>query len=206
MNKKQTAISLFAGVLLLVCLISLSFAWYTATIENDKLSDLTSEGIVLTFNNKSGNTLKPDRLKEGVLNNLGLPGLPSDYQSNKATYTDEIGNTLYFQEKVKLEKNKFTEVLFSVDLTTDDLSKVDALTYFDIKVYVSRNEINFASLPANPITLDGNAVNVDSKLLTGEFYMVFAVSYKLPDELLPTNVVNSEFIKLDITATLQTLQ
>jgi hypothetical protein len=203
MNKKQTAISLFAGVLLLVCLISLSFAWYTATIENDKLSDLTSEGIVLTFNNKSGNTLKPDKLKEGVLNNTGLP---SDYQSNKATYTDEVGNTLYFQEKVKLEKNKFTEVLFSVDLTTDDLSKVNALTYFDIKVYVSIDEINFESLPVNSITLDGTAVDVDSKLLTGEFYMVFAVSYKLPDELLPTNVVNSEFIKLDITATLQYLQ
>ena len=200
MNKKQTAISLFAGVLLLVCLISLSFAWYTATIENDKLSDLTSEGIVLTFNNKSGNTLKPDRLKEGVLNNTGLP---SDYQSNKATYTDEIGNILYFQEQVKLEKHNFTDVLFSIKLTTNGLESVDALTYFDIEVYVSESLVEDFNLLEDPITLDNTAVNIDSKLLTGEYYMVFAVSYKLPDELLPNEVVNSEYIKLDITATLQ---
>ena len=204
MNKKQIIVSGFTTMLFLLLVVSISFAWYKADVDN-KAIDLASAGITLTLDSKSGNTLTPDVLIEGVYNG----SLPDDYEENKNLYTTSIGNELYFQEKVKLIYASYTNVTFDVLFTTGEVEDASALDYLNVDIYVSSTKIddyNTLSTPLISLTSETKSVaiedNLSSLIIDDEFYMVVKVSYKLTNEELPVSLLQSDVINLKITATL----
>ena len=204
MNKKQIIVSGFTTMLFLLLVVSISFAWYKADVDN-KAIDLASAGITLTLDSKSGNTLTPDVLIEGVYNG----SLPDDYEENKNLYTTSIGNELYFQEKVKLIYASYTNVTFDVLFTTGEVEDASALDYLNVDIYVSSTKIddyNNLSTPLISLTSETKSVaiedNLSSLIIDDEFYMVVKVSYKLTNEELPVSLLQSDVINLKITATL----
>ena len=112
MNKKQITVSVFMTMLFILLVISISFAWYKADIDN-KAIDLASAGITLTLEDESGSMLTPDVLKEGVLNDSQT--LPSDYEANKSKYT-ESGTTVTIKENVDIYIEEGTSVSLTVKL------------------------------------------------------------------------------------------
>lgn len=199
MNKKHVSLSIISFILLTMLLICLSFAWYQAEIINNAV-ELASEGITITFNDSSSNRLTPDVLKEGVYN-----GIPNDYATNKNTYCITEGNTLYFQEFVKVKYVKYDTLTFNVTLNYKGLTEeVDALNYLNITVYKSVDEVTINSyVPVGEGISLNNTPSVNKSVLgDGEYYLIFAVSYKLPDEMLPADLINSDVIILNISATL----
>lgn len=207
MKKTQKLTILFGIMLLVVTFVSVSLAWYQAIENSNMAKDLASEGITITFDKKS-EMLKPDILVEGVYNgSLPEPMLDSYYVSRC--------NTIYVSEIVKLaivdsELSNFKDSTldFNIKLRYQnavneveelDLSEETCKEYFNISAYLSDTEVDFSSLNSEDLI---ELTELTKENLAGTHYLVLAISYAKPDELLPVDLVNSPSITLNITATL----
>lgn len=194
MNKKHISLAFISTIILTVLLISLSFAWYQAEVINNAI-DLASEGITIEFNTKTDNKLVPDVLKEGVYNGE----LPADYSANKSLYCYSVGNTLYITEKVRIKYVQYDTLTFNISMNYKGLEDaINALDYLNVKVYKSDIETTTPSGDGIKLTKDNSSVNY-TKLPSGEYYLIFEISYKYPNEMLPADLLNSG-IELTISA------
>ena len=217
MKKEQKLTALVGLILVIVLLISISFAWYEAKLIDKLAKDLASEGITINFDNSTGNKLTPDILKEGVYNG----SLPNDYQERKnkndTYYVKNFGNIIYVSEEIKLsivdnkELSHFKEssIAFNVkvgylsietgEMIYLNLSEETLENYFNIDVYLSNNKLDSDNLEG---LISKKLSEITIADLKTNPYLVLAISYAKPDELLPKDLVCSLKISLTITATL----
>lgn len=180
-------------IFLIALMISVSFAWYAAKTNQGNI-DLLSEGITITFNETDDKKLQPLILKEGVVykDSQGNYQYPSDYPDDK--YFVSKGNTLTYEEKIEVYLNESTaKMLFSISYKDKkgeivSLDEADMLNYFDLQYSIGEDELT-------PYT-----GSVTLSELDGEYDLKISISYKLPDELLPSDLVNSDFIVISAKA------
>ena len=178
-------------LVLILLIINISFAWYTAKVNQGNI-DLVSEGIVVSLNTGHDTTLTPDVLKEGVLNDTQT--LPNDYDSRKAYYVESFGTTVTVKEYIELYLET-SDVNISASIKyLDKTGKAVELTASEIEKYFNVN-ISFVDSESQTVLVEN--------LVTGSYVMTITISYKLPDELLPVELVNSSLIVLTVTGTLQ---
>lgn len=179
---------------LIFLIVNLSFAWYTAKVNQLNVNELTSEGIKFSLNTDVSNTLKPDVLEEGVLTIVdGLYVLPEDYEENKGSYIALDGSdvTVYSDLEFYLDNGTVVSLSYGIKYLINGeemvLTDSDVNNYFDIsyKLYdSSSNEVSLGSLA------------------TGSYKLEVTISYKLADELLPLGLINSECITLIVKGNL----
>ena len=192
MKKNFMLGSVIFTIFLIALMVSVSFAWYAAKTNQGNI-DLLSEGITITLNENDENTLQPSVLKEGVVykDNQGNYQYPNDYPDSK--YFVSEGNTLTYEEKIEVYLYESTATMqFSIsykDKTGElvTLTPEDMLSYFII-MYKIDGELT---------TYTGDVTLED---LDGEYDLNISISYKLPDELLPSDLVNSDFIIISANA------
>ena len=208
-SKNFKIILIFSIVFLLLITIGISFAWYQAKIANSIIDDLSTAGIKIDLNTKDYNTLTPDILKEGVINvtNPTKANLPDGYDDNKETYVEVLGNTVTVKEDVKIILGSYNDDTTSKAYTTatftismkylnsngEVLELTNFSEYFDIKYDMVKKGASY--------TLDsynGQFIKEES----GDYDLHLSVAYRLPDELLPAQLVNSSCITIYITAEL----
>ena len=201
---------IFTLIMLILFSFSISFAWYQAKIANSIVQDLNTAGIKIDFNTKDENTLTPDILKEGVLNNTQK--LPDDYNTRKASgdtyYVESFGNSVKLTEDVKVifgtyiendTEKVYTNAHFYISMKyLDKDGKVKDLDnfnkYFDIDyALVSKGDSEYTLNDYNDSFFTETS---------GDYDLHLQVSYRLPDELLPVELVNSSCITIYIVAEL----
>ena len=185
-------------IFLIALMIGVSFAWYAAKTNQGNINNLVSEGINITLNENDEETLEPSVLIEGVLykDNEGNYVYPNDYPND--IYFESKGNTLTYKEKIEIYLNDSTATM-TITVSYKDktgemvvLSDSDLAKYFDFKYDISTSdEANYASY-TGPITLNSS--------YEGVYNLHLSISYKLPDELLPSDLVNSDFIVITASA------
>lgn len=210
-SKNFNIIMIFAVVILLLITIGLSFAWYQAKIANSVINNLQTAGIKIDLNTKEYNKLTPDILIEGVLNNTNT--LPYDYSSNKSKYVEKSGNTVTVKEDVKIifgsyvnkdgtTSGTYTTATFTISVKYQDktgeavsLSNKDISNYFDIKYAMVTKGANYTLASyTSEFTKTGSGEN--------NYDLHLSVAYRLPDEKLPAELVNSSCITIYIEAEL----
>lgn len=201
MSKSFKIGTIFFSLVLVVLIVNMSFAWYQAKVNQGKIEDLTSEAIEITFNS-SDNSLKPDILKEGVLTIVdGEYVYPSEdediyYESRKNVVTVKEDVVVYLAESTGVN------LTFSLSykgknglaytLTPDELVKYFEIKYALVNASVVDPTLNVYSGSTN-ITLDKNV---------SSYTLYLEISYNLPDELLPSDLVSSEEILLVVSGSL----
>lgn len=202
MSKKFKFASVIFIFILIFLVVNLSFAWYQAKTNQGMIEDLTSEAITIEFNS-SENQLKPDILAEGVLIVVdGNPIFPNDYEENKGKYLLDEKTVVSVVEDVEVYLNKYNSVdlHFSISYQGKDgeavsLSDSDLVKYFDIKYAISDSDTY------ELVSYNGLANVVLNKEVTS-YKLYLEISYKLPDELLPIELINSNEILLVVSGSL----
>ena len=196
---------IFSIVISLLVTIGVSLAWYQAKISDRVIDDLNTAGIKIDLNTKNSNTLTPDILKEGVLNNTNK--LPSDYSSKKANYIETAGNTITVKEDVKIVLSSYSDGSNSKTYTTATFTigmkylnsrgdVVDLTNYgefFDVKYAMVTKGASYTLAAYN---------GAFTKKSSGDYDLHLSIAYKLPDELLPAELVNSSCITIYINSVL----
>lgn len=199
---------IFTLVILVLLSLSMSFAWYQAKIANGIVKDLNTAGIKIDLNTKSDNTLTPDILKEGVLNNTNT--LPKGWDDDKSKYIETPGNTVNVKEDVKIifgsydngeDSGVYNTATFTISMKyLNHEGEIVELTDFDEYFYIEYALVTKGtSYTLKAYT--GEEFKVEGKG-TVEYDLHLSVSYNLPDELLPVEIVNSSCVTIYITASL----
>lgn len=189
------------SLILIFLTFSMSFAWYQAKVNQGTAINLASESIEITFNSSS-NALSPDVLAEGVvIIKDGNPIYPSDYETNDDYY---ISRKSYVRvvEDVEVYLNKFSSIdlLFTLsyqakDGTVKTLNDSDLVKYLDIKYAI-------ASGDTYELTSYNGLANVVLNNEVTSYKLYLEISYKLPDELLPIELISSDSILLVVNGSL----
>lgn len=199
MSKSFKIGTIFFSLVLVVLIVNMSFAWYAAKVNQGKIEDLTSEAIEITFNS-SENSLKPDILKEGVLTIVdGEYVYPSEdiyYESRKTVVTVKEDVVVYLAEStgVNLTFNLSYKGKngLAYTLTLDELVKYFEIKYALVEASIVDPTLNVYS-GSTDITLDKSV---------SSYTLYLEISYNLPDELLPSDLVSSEEILLVVSGSL----
>lgn len=210
MKKSHGLVLVLTTLLLIVSIISMSFAWYSAEVLDNMISDLSSEGVSITLTDNDS-SIKPIIMKEGVIIPEYVGYIDDGYVkvcdgyvaptgwNSLQTYYESLGTTYAQTHAVRVVVDKLNTLTLSFSITYLDalgnevvLSDSDIPNYFDLSYSLSNNSGVFEHVDG-VYTLDAG---------TYELNLAISVSYKLPDELLPSELVNSNLIKLSITANL----
>ena len=211
MKTRQSLVLVFTTLLLIVCIISISFAWYSAEVLDNMISDLSSEGVSITLTDNDS-SIKPIIMKEGVI--IPIPEYddiydgyvkvcdgyvaPVGWDTNEAYYLS-LGSTYSQTHAARVVVDKLNTLTLSFSITYVDalgnevvLSDSDISNYFELSYSLSNN-LGVLEHVDGVYTLESGTYDLD---------LAISVSYRLPDELLPSELVNSNLIKLSITANL----
>lgn len=207
MSKEFKFGSVIFTFILIFLIINMSFAWYTAKVNQGIIDELFSEGIDLKINTTEVNTLTPDILKEGVLTiEGGNYVLPTDYDSRKQNgdsyYVESFGNVielvstvelyLYESDTIKLE---FTAISNNGEET--NITKYLNITYSLVASGSAKSEM---VVPTNNIdTMESTVGN----LVEGTYDLYINISYSMVNEMLPEEVLNGGVITLTVKGTLE---
>lgn len=191
MKKKTMVSSILFLVILVVLIVNMSFAWYTAKV-NQGVIELTSESIEININDQS-DELKPDILKEGVLTIVdGEVSLPNDYQTNEDYYLQRKTTVTFIQDiMVNLDQsNKLVlnlEICYMSKGKLVKLSPEDLIKYFDINYSLISSGEHLMKEYNGPAD-----IGLDKEIKS--YTLKLEISYKLPDELLPSELVSSNLL------------
>ena len=207
MSKEFKFGSIVFTFVLIFLIVNMSFAWYTAKVNQGKTKELMSEGINIYLNTNEDNTLTPDVLKEGVLTVVGGEYvLPTDYEERKENddtyYVESFGNTVTLVETVEIYLYHSDSVYFEFILVADNGEETNVSKYFDISyALVTRGGSvdNYTNTTNNESSL---SVLVE-ELEEGIFDLYINISFNTVDELLPDYLLNSGVITLTVKGTLQ---
>lgn len=228
MDKKINGSFMFGSTIFLLMLvmliINISFAWYTARVNQGNI-ELFSEGIEITLDNNPITGLKPVVLKEGVIavdsdNNYISP---SDYYvcdtcdnsyslDTKASHTGCEGlltiNSIYVMENEV--GNTVTSTNNTVDLYLDSEVGTKVSIFYTIKykdatgelVELTESEVEeYFNITVSFYNSNSELVEVGN-LVTGTYNMTVTVGYAVSDELLPFGLVNAKAITLTVIGVL----
>ena len=205
MKKNFMLGSVIFTIFLIALMVGVSFAWYAAKTNQGNIN-LLSEGITITLNENDENTLAPSVLREGVVYKDSNDNYqyPSDYPDNK--YFVSLGNTLTYKETVEIYLNNSSDESLNTSTATitftisykdktgsiKELDSSEIVEYFLIEYSINTSDEAEFTAYTSPITLTGS--------YDGVYNLHLSISYKLPDELLPSDLVNSEFIIISANA------
>lgn len=202
---------IFTLVILVLLSLSMSFAWYQAKEANGIVKNLNTAGIKIDFNTRDSNTLTPDILKEGVLNNTNKLPDEDDYkkrkENNDTYYVESFGNTVNVKEDVKIIFSAYDDGINSGVYNTATFTISMKYLNHEGKVIDLNNFSEYFHIEYAMVTKGYDYTLADytgkfSVNTAGEYDLHLGISYELPDELLPVDIVNSSCITIYITAEL----
>ena len=211
-------------LMLILLILNISFAWYAAKVNQGNI-DLVSEGIIVSLNSEANNELTPDVLVDGVVNInpddyviYYCPTCKLSYSYNElcgnkcsncyeeasvieldASYVSEYGNTIIIKENVELyldsslTHKSTVDISYGVKYINKTGNEVELLPH-EVKKYFDITTI-FVNSSSEEVLINN--------LVTDNYVMTINVSYKLPNELLPYELISSPSIVLTVSGTLK---
>lgn len=207
MSKEFKFGSVIFTFILIFLIVNMSFAWYTAKINQGITKELLTEGINIYLNTTEDNTITPDRLKEGVLTIVdGAYVLPSDYETKKLandkTYVESFGRVVEVASVVEI-------YLYDSDTLTLDFT---LLSNLDVETNVTEYfVISYSLLPQGSpkgemtsTTFDDDSLSSSVNLTEEGLYDLYInISFAMCDEMLPKDIQTLGEITLTVKGTLQ---
>ena len=198
MSKSFKIGSIIFSLILVVLIVNMSFAWYSAKVNQGEIIELVSESIEINLIDYK-NELKPGVLKEGVLT-VDSEGKWIEPEEYLVEYFESPPTTVSFTNQVIITYDQKDipnelQLEYVVKYIGKDgkVVEIAASEYFNITSTLK-------SLDEEEVKL--NELNLSETNSSANYVLEIEISYKLPDELLPIELVNTSHLVIIIKGSL----